>query len=55
MKVSLNEKVGLTTAGLTGNVLLVAAIWGQISYWWLLLSVFLILSAVGFEVGKDKK
>lgn len=40
---------GLSTAGVTGNVLLVAVIWGQLSPWWLILSVLLILSGVGFE------
>ena len=52
MKITTNEKIGLTTLGLTGNVLLVAIIWGQISAWWLILAVLLLLSAVGFEVGK---
>lgn len=54
MRMSLNEKVGLTTPGLAGNVLLVAAIWGQISMWWLILAIFLLLSATGFEIGKQK-
>lgn len=40
---------GLSTAGITGNVLLVAVIWGQLSPWWLILAVLLILSGVGFE------
>lgn len=39
----------LSTAGLTGNVLLVAVLWGQISPWWLILSVLLILSGMGIE------
>jgi hypothetical protein len=39
----------LSTAGLTGNVLLVAVLWGQISPWWLILAVLLILSGVGTE------
>jgi hypothetical protein len=40
---------GLSTAGVTGNVLLVAVLWGQISPWWLILAVLLILSGLGFE------
>ncbi len=39
----------LSTAGLTGNVLLVAVLWGQLSPWWLILSVLLILSGMGIE------
>lgn len=40
---------GLSTAGITGNILLVAVIWGQISAWWLILAVLLILSGTGIE------
>jgi hypothetical protein len=54
MKISTTEKIGLTSLGLAGNILLAAVIWAQISPWWLILSVFLILSAVGVEIGKTK-
>lgn len=49
-KVDVTAKmVGLSTAGITGNILLVAVIWGQISVWWLILAIFLILSGAGIE------
>jgi len=40
---------GIGTTGTVGSILLVAVIWGQISPWWLLLSVPLIFSAIGQE------
>lgn len=54
MKISTVEKIGLTSLGLTGNILLAAVIWGQLSAWWLILSILLILSAAGVEMGKTK-
>ena len=49
MKISASTRSGLNTIGLTGVVLMTAVIWGQISPWWLLLAVPLILSGVGLE------
>lgn len=40
---------GITTVGITGNILLVAVLWGQISPWWLILAILLILSGAGLE------
>ncbi len=40
---------GITTIGITGNILLVAVLWGQLSPWWLILAILLILSGAGIE------
>jgi len=45
--------VGLSTIGLTGIILLIAVIWGQISPWWMILSVLFIISAIGNELEKN--
>jgi hypothetical protein len=49
-KVDVNTTLrSLSTVGITGNVLLVAVLWGQISPWWLILAVLLIISGIGVE------
>ena len=55
MRMSLNEKIGLTSIGLAGNLILAGVIWGAISPWWLIISVVLLLAATGFEVGTSNK
>jgi hypothetical protein len=44
---------GLTTAGAAGIAVLCAVMWGQISAWWLIAAVVLILSAIGHEQRKN--
>ena len=46
------ENTGLTTMGLTGNVILVGVIFAGLNPWWLTLAIFLIVSAIGHEVGR---
>lgn len=46
------NRVGLTTSGLTGNVILAGVIFAGLNPWWLVLAGFFIISAVGHEVGK---
>ena len=50
-----NEKTGLTTLGVTGNVILAGVIFGAISPWWLISSILCIVSALGHEQGLVKK
>lgn len=44
---------GLSTVGITGNIILAAVLWDQISAWWLILAVFLLLSGTGIESRKQ--
>ncbi len=55
MKLSSGEKTGITTAGATGITILAGVIFADLSPWWLLLSAFFILSALGHEHGLVKK
>ena len=52
MKITVNSSIG--TMGLSGVVVTAGVIWGQLSPWWLVLGVFLILAGIGSEVGKSK-
>ena len=47
-------KGGLTTIGLLGITLTVLVALDKISAWWLVLSVFCILSGIGMESNKSK-
>ena len=42
---------GVTTIGLTGITILAGVIFANISPWWLILSIYCILSAIGLEAG----
>jgi hypothetical protein len=46
---------GLTTIGLLGVTLTVLVALDKISAWWLILSVFCILSGIGMESNKNNK
>jgi hypothetical protein len=48
MKIPSN-KTGITTLGATGITLMAGVIWADLSAWWLILAVLLILNAVGQE------
>ena len=48
------ERTGLSTMGLTGVAIMSGVIFAELSQWWLVLSTFLIISAVGLESGKSK-
>jgi len=43
---------GMGTTGTVGCIILAGVIWGQLSPWWLMLSTFFILSAIGTENGR---
>lgn len=47
-------KGGLTTIGLLGITLTVLVALDKINEWWLVLSVFCILSGIGMESNKNK-
>ena len=49
MKFPIPNRVGLSTAGLTGNMILAGVIFSDLSAWWLIASVLLILSSIGTE------
>ena len=51
MKIPEN-RIGLSTSGLTGNVILAGVIFAGLNPWWLVLAIFLIVTAFGHEVGK---
>jgi hypothetical protein len=46
------NKTSISTTGAVGSILLVSVIWDQLSAWWLILSIFLIIVAIGNESGK---
>lgn len=46
------SKTSLTTLGLTGNLILAGVIFASLNPWWLVLAIFLIVTAFGHEVGK---
>lgn len=48
------NRVGLTTVGLTGNIIIAGVIFTELSAWWLILGVVLVMSATGIEVGQKK-
>ena len=49
------NRVGLTTIGLTGNLIIAGVIFQTINAWWLILGVVLVMSATGIEVGQKAK
>jgi hypothetical protein len=49
------NSTGLTTVGLTGVTILAGVIFADLNPWWLLLSAFFIISAIGHEHGLVKK
>jgi hypothetical protein len=55
MKLSSGEKTGITTAGMTGITILVGVIFAGLNPWWLTLSAFFIISAIGQESGSVGK
>lgn len=50
MKITDNSGIG--TMGLTGILLVGSVIWGQLTPWWLLLGVPLVLAGIGSETAK---
>lgn len=48
------NRVGLTTIGLTGNLIIAGVIFTPLNAWWLVLGVVLVMSATGIEVGQKK-
>ena len=50
MKIPEN-RIGLSTLGLTGNVILAGVIFAGLNPWWLVLAGFFIISAIGIETG----
>jgi hypothetical protein len=48
-----NNRTGLSTIGLAGCVVLAGVIFTDLSAWWILASIFLLLMGVGLESGKS--
>jgi len=42
---------GVTTIGLTGITVLAGVIFAGLNPWWLIISIFCIISAIGLEAG----
>lgn len=45
-------RTGISTLGATGIIVLAGVIFAEVNPWWLILSVFCILSAIANEAGK---
>lgn len=54
MRIPTENRIGLSSTGVTGNLIIAGVIFGFISPWWLILGGLLVLSAVGIEVGKNR-
>lgn len=50
-----HNRVGLSTAGLTGNMVLAGVMFAGLNPWWLIVSIFMIISAIGIENGNKEK
>jgi hypothetical protein len=51
---NIQNRVGLTTAGLTGNVILAGVIFGSLNPWWLIVSIVMIMAGMGYESGRNQ-
>jgi hypothetical protein len=49
-----SDRTGITTTGAYGAIILSGVVFGFLSPWWLIASVFLWASAVGIEQGPKK-
>ena len=49
------NRTGLNCIGLAGCVVLAGVVFGQISVWWTVASVVLLLMGTGLESGKSAK
>ena len=47
-------RTGITTLGATGVTILAGVIFADLSPWWLIAGILLILSAIGHEAGKGR-
>ena len=48
-----NNRTGLSTLGLAGCVVLAGVIFADLSAWWIVASIILLLMGVGLESGKS--
>tara|TARA_Y100000361_G_scaffold145240_1_gene154203 strand:- start:990 stop:1163 length:174 start_codon:yes stop_codon:yes gene_type:complete len=48
-----NNRTGLSTIGLAGCVVLAGVIFTDLSAWWIVASIILLLMGVGLESGKS--
>ena len=48
------NRTGITTVGATGLLILSGVIFADMSPWWLVLSIMLIISAIGLESAERK-
>lgn len=52
MRLPESKPTGISTMGATGLLITAGVIFADLSAWWLILSVLLIISGVGIEAGK---
>lgn len=55
MKLPLEKPSSLGTFGATGLLLLAGIIWGQLSPWWLFMSIPFLLLGIGSEAGSRNR
>ena len=48
------NRTGITTVGATGLLILSGVIFADMSSWWLVLAIMLIISAIGLESAERK-
>ena len=46
------NRTGLSTLGLAGCIILAGVVFNALNPWWLVASIFLILTGVGLESGR---
>ena len=55
MKLSYTDRIGLNTIGTYGAIVLAGVVFDFLSAWWLIPSIFLLLAALGWEKGTQRK
>ena len=51
MKLPESKPTGMSTMGATGLLITAGVIFADLSAWWLILSILLIISGIGIEAG----
>jgi len=55
MKLTYTDRIGLNTTGTYGAIILAGVVFDFLSPWWLIPSIFLWATAVGWEKGTSEK
>ncbi len=54
MKISYTDRIGLNTTGTYGAIILAGVVFDFLNPWWLVPSIFLWATAVGWEKGTSE-